>query len=234
MGVEQSRDFKLPTDIDEQYHIFQPNWNAETIGSDSFINGSTKGKTTLKSVTLHFAGELIGNYFKNQPDGLALKILEPFAGNGVATKIIHDEIIEQNPNVVIKSTDVQDLSEHVDETSHPVEFGINSVDTVHKYAADGYNVLMMVSPPPASMNKKVKTDFGDYFAIKAWEQVPSAKYICFVGELGASDGCKGLYDYLCNDNKTWSLDYRQTLASVPHVLGGTMDKDLFVFIKRNE
>ena len=228
MGLEQSREAKLPEDIDEQYQIYQPNWNAQAIGAIS-LNKSAKGKTTLKKQTLCYAGELICNYFETQPDVITLKVLEPFAGNGVASKIIHNKLSKLNSNIIIKSTDVQDLSEFVDESSHPVEFGINSVDTIRKYSADGYNVLMMISPPPATTSPTVKSDYADYFAIKAWEQVPTAKYICFIGELGASDGCEGLYDYMCVDNKTWLLDCREMLVRTTDITGGPCEKELFIF-----
>ena len=230
MGLEQSREAKLPVDIDEQYQIYQSNWNPQAIG-EIYLNKSTKGRTTLKPQTLNYASELICEYFLTEQDALPLKILEPFAGNGVATKIIYNELSKLDPNIIIKSTDIQDLSEFVDESSHPVEFGINSVDTVRKYSADGYNVLMMISPPPSTMSKTVKSDYADYFAIKAWEQVPTAKYICFIGELGASDGCEGLYDYMCVNNKTWLLDCREMLVKIKDITGGPCEKELFIFKK---
>jgi hypothetical protein len=58
--------------------------------------------------------------------------------------------------------------------------------------------------------------------------VPSAKYIIFVGELGASDGSSGMYLYMLH-NTIWKLEIRETISDVPDVFGGIIEKEVFIF-----
>jgi hypothetical protein len=60
------------------------------------------------------------------------------------SKIIYDKLLYVSPDIILKSTDVQDLSDFIDDSSYPVEFGLNSVQTIEKYKNDGYNILMII------------------------------------------------------------------------------------------
>jgi hypothetical protein len=231
MYVEQSRIIKLPDGINENYDYYQKNWNREFI-SQIGLNKSVKGYTTLSKNILNIAGVYIKSYFKSIKLDDNLKILEPFAGNGVASKIIHAKLLELDSNIVLKSTDVQNLTDCVDEFSHPVEFGLNSVQTIEKYKNDGFNVLMMISPPPNGTKGEEIFGYGDYFAIKNFHQLDSSKYLFFIGELGASDGSEGMYQYLLDENSFWELKFRELLYSGDDFFGGKVEKELFIFKKK--
>lgn len=77
-------------------------------------------------------------------------------------------------------------------------------------------------------------DYADYFAIRAWERVgfgdtKKDKYLIFVGELGASDGSDGLYDYLMR-SRVWKIVCRKMLFQGLDILGGPCEKELFIFV----
>ena len=227
MGVTESRERPLPDDIDSKYHIYKKNWTADNIGSDE-INGSRKGRSTLGKEVLSLAASHITDYLILNNIS-TVRILEPFAGNGVATNVIYKKLTELKlKDFVIKSTDIQNLSQYVDESSYPVEFGLNSVETIEKYQFDDFNILMMISPPPMFMIKEM-SNYADYFAIKQWARVSTAKLVIFIGELGASDGSIGLYSYMMN-NKLWQLDYR-TMIENGNTITGPYEKELFIFKK---
>ena len=52
--------------------------------------------------------------------------------------------------------------------------------------------------------------------------------LVFIGELGASDGSDGLYDYLVNGGM-WNLMCREMLDCSVDLLGGPCEKELFIF-----
>jgi hypothetical protein len=85
----------------------------------------------------------------------------------------------------------------------------------------------MISPPPNNYS-----NYADYFAIKEWAKVPTAKLFIFIGELGASDGSEGLYDYMIEDNMDWKLDCRKMLYHGYDNMGGDVEKELFIFTKK--
>lgn len=222
MGLEQSRAVTYPPNIDDLYESYKERCTAEMIRSNH-LNVPKKGKCTMGQRVVQKAGDRIWEYLKEK-NITDIKILEPFAGQGIATNIIQKRL-----NVEIKSTDILDLSKYMDELSYPVEFGLSGVDTVEKYSQDGYNTLMMVSPPPESAEDNPL--YGDYFTIREWTNVESAKWFIFIGEMGASDGSEGLYDYMMN-HPIWKVDFRKMLYSCEDVVGGPCEKELFIFVKR--
>jgi hypothetical protein len=222
MGLEQSRVVIYPSNIDDLYESYKERCTPEMIRSNH-LNVPKKGKCTMGERVVQKAGDRIWEYLKENHLE-EVKILEPFAGNGVASAIIQKRL-----NVEIKSTDILNLSKYVNESSYPVEFGLSGVDTVEKYTQGGYNTLMMVSPPPES--SKDNPLYGDYFTIRAWTNVESAKLFIFIGEMGASDGSEGLYSYMMN-HPIWKLDCRKMLYSCEDVVGGRCEKELFIFVKR--
>ena len=213
MGLEQSRAVTYPPNIDDLYESYKERCTAEKIRSDH-LNVPKKGKCTMGQRVVQKAGDRIWEYLKEK-NITDIKILEPFAGQGIATNIIQKRL-----NVEIKS--------YVDESSYPIEFGLSGVDTIEKYVQYGYNTLMMISPPPESLDDNPL--YGDYFTIRAWTNVESAKWFIFIGEMGASDGSEGLYDYMIN-HPIWKLDFRKILYSCDDIVGGPCQKELFIFVK---
>lgn len=238
MGVESSRQSNLPENIDLEYDRYASSWACVVVS----LIGTSKcviGASTLSQSTLEKAGMYLASYLNNNIDWLEhINILEPFAGNGVGTKIVYDELtknIIKPTNITIKSTDVQDLTQYNSDKSYPVEYGLNAVETVKKYGVENYNILMMISPPPSStvdeLNLPKTFGYCDYFAIKEWEKMPNAKLLVFVGELGASDGSEGLYKYLIVNNPFWQLEYRQIIYLSKDIFGLDLEKELFIFKK---
>lgn len=219
MGLSASRATHFPDNIDTLYEA--PDIHQITY---SHNNSCRKGRSTLPKMVLERAGEFILSYFEEIK--FIPKIIEPYAGNGVATNIIYKKLITKFP-VIIKSTEFQDLIEYMNEDSYDVEFDINGVDTIKKYAKDGYDTLMMISPPP---NEKT---YHDYFTIREWEKVETSKYFIFIGELGASDGSAGLYEFMLKNNPIWKLECRKMLFKKPDEFspGDFVEKELFIFSK---
>lgn len=255
MGLNESRNANLPEDIDANQAQYERSWVSEII-SEIGVNKSKYGQSTLSPQTLEIAGDFLAKYLEKNilSHNLNVKILEPFAGNGVGSRIIYNELTKKIPFVVLKSTDLQDLSEYTNHNSHPVEFGINAVETIRKYDGDKFNILMMISPPPSQAPPKVKTiqppsplviplecqdyfsGYGDYFAIREWEKSLNSELLVFIGELGASDGSEGLYKYLLKNNPIWELVFRTIIYSGTDFFGGAIEKEIFIFkkVKKNK
>lgn len=216
MGIGYSRTVKYPSNIDElEYTIEKIKQNV--------LNIPTRGKSTLPPSILEKAADHISDYL-TKSDFTDCKILDVFSGNGVASTIIQKKM-----NVEMKSTDALDLSSYLDETSHPVEFNLTGVEAVKKYSSDNYNTLLMICPPPTSDKD---SNYSDYFTIKEWSVVKSAKLFIFVGEMGASDGSQGLYHYMLDDNPYWKLEERKMLDMACDVFSGDIEKELFIFSAR--
>lgn len=219
MSLDISRRTPLPIDIDQSIDTCRTFWSTEIV-SQNRLNSSKRGEPTMPRKILSKAAIAIREFYDtNNNNG---HILETFAGNGAATRVISDHI----PDATIHATDLVDLSEYVDEKCHPVEFGVHAVDAVEKYGST-VDTLMMITPPPSS-------DFADYFAIRAWERAEiknDDKYLIFVGELGASDGSDGLYDYLIH-SPVWKIACRKMLFQGIDILGGPCEKELFIFVHK--
>jgi hypothetical protein len=217
MGLSQSRVVPLPSDIDDKLDGCREKWTAFHVGQD-LLNLPTPGQATMPQDVLERAAYHIANYFSTI--GHSPKILEPFAGNGVASSYVFSQLRSKFVDIITKSTDVMEGCR----TVYDVEFGINALDTVEKYVNDGFDTLMMISPPPGKL-------YGDLFAVKAWSRVPSAKFLIFVGELGASDGSEGMYDYLLNHSEKsgWRVVKRERIFTGVDILGGPCEKEVFIF-----
>lgn len=231
MGVEQSRQESFPSNIDEMFEICKQNWTSDNININRFNN--IEGKPTIKEYALNKAVDHLIKYLNNNSEFIGEpKILEPFAGNGVATKIFYDKLVQYFPSITIKSTDLKDMTSiDEDELLYPVEFGLNSVETIEKYGNLDYNILMMISPPPFMFcNNEPIFGFGDYFAIKKWTELVDKKLIVFVGELGASDGSEGLYKYMIENNPNWKLELREMIElKKDSFSNGNVEKEIFIF-----
>ena len=85
-----------------------------------------------------------------------------------------------------------------------------------------FDALMFISPPP--------NIYVDYYAIKEYELQKSdnKKIIIYIGELGASDGGKGMYKYML-ENSYWKLTHRKEIYVGKDFMGGEVVKEVFVF-----
>ncbi len=224
MGIEQSRFYELPEDIDEKLNEFKELWKDKTYQCESF-NMIDKEESYLSKDILTKAGNLIASYMKkNQITDL--KILEIMAGTGIASKYMKDGLIknlQEDSNVYWKATELQNISDFVnDDGNIQFEFELDSHEAVVKYDKD-YDTLLMISPPPGRF-------YGDYFAIKEWTKLSNSKYIVFVGELGASDGSEGMYKYMM-ENPIWKCKFSPMLHEGVDIYGGPIEKQLFIFAK---
>lgn len=240
MGLEVSRAESLPSDIDSKYEFFKNSWRTKKYLEKS-VNQQKKYKSTLSKDTLTKAGLAIGQFITD--NNLSLSILEVMAGNGVGSKLVFDTITNFNSTslsaiTLWKATDLRDWSDIMSDQINgkiSIEFNIDSVDVVIKYGSE-YNTLLMISPPPAHFDShnqtKTETDGGyaDYFAIKQWTQLENSKYIIIVGELGASDGSIGMYEYMMK-HKVWKLRVRKLLHKSTDIFGGPCEKEIFIFEK---
>lgn len=229
MSLEYSRQVKLPEDIDTKYNEYKKLWTSKNILTHK-VNRSIKYKSTLKPKTLNKAINFLISYLKNNFDWIGEpKILEPFAGNGIATKLFYDKLIHEFSNIIIKSTDIQDLSKDFEPSrSYMVEYNLSAVETIEKYGNQDYNILLMVSPPPSS----TIPNYADYFTIKKWSGIVDAKLIVFVGELGASDGSEGLYQFMLTDNPDWKLDLRELIYNGKDIFNDALEKEIFIFKRK--
>jgi hypothetical protein len=230
MGLKFSREESLPVDIDLKYDLYKASWYEQKYLEKS-VNQNLKDKTTLHVDTLEKAGSIIAEFVSTN-ELPKINILEIMAGNCLASKIIYESIGKKNQKKINswKATDLQDFSEIIaplDSTIISVEFNIDCVTAVKNYRTN-YNTLLIVSPPPSNTNDN--SGYGDYFAIKEWTQLLNAKYIIFIGELGASDGSGGMYKYMMEHN-IWKLKVRELLLKTKDVFGGPCEKEIFIFEK---
>ena len=224
MGLEQSRQEKLPENIDELYEEKKQLWNPEDVSKNS-VNQSTKGESTISKEVLEDASSFLLMYLKNN-NVHNPKIIEPYAGNGVASNIFNKTIKKEFPEIIHKCTDILDHTSTTEyELSYPVEFGLNSVETIQKYGHES-NILMMISPPPSG---KIP-EFSDYFCLKKWTELKNSVLFVFVGELSASDGSDGMYHHLLNHD-IWKLDARKLILNTLDVFGLPCEKEIFIFKK---
>lgn len=231
MGLELSRQANLPLNLDSRYLEYKEGWTNSLV-SENILNRSELGKSTLDYFILKKAVDFFKEYLSSKSEwtDVSPKILEIFAGNGVASKIFYDGLKEIFPDTQIKSTDIQNLSQYLSPLSNPVEFGLNSVETIEKYSDQNYNILLMISPPPASSESK--SAYGDYFAIRKWSELTNGRLIVFVGELGASDGSEGLYKFMVENNINWRLDFRKMISRNKDVFGLPAEKEIFIFCRK--
>lgn len=220
MGAEMSRATEFDSDLINKFDIYSKLWTEKECTTNS-NNFSKLNKATINDESLIKASQIISNYFKNN-NMTDLNILEPYAGNGYASKIFKDKLSKQF-NVEMKSTDITDFNETSNENCHNVEFGINSYDTVVKYN-DDYDILLLNSVPPSN-------NYSDFFCINKWLENSNSKYLIFNGELGASDGSEGLYHYLLTTcSNVLKLGCREVYCNFT-MFGDNCDKEVFIFKK---
>ena len=224
MGVESSRMLKMNSEVEDKN--FREKKIQEWIKFNYLEMSHNKMQTntsfsTMVELTLCNAGKKFNN-FLNREGYDKLNFLEVGSGNRKATHFFTKEFL--NHISALKTTDIVPY-----ETDHPeIDFdNIHSVDAVFKYG-DWTNVLLLISPLPAS--HKDLYAYSDYYACYDFinNENNKDKFIVFVGELGASDGTIGMYDYLINNNKL-DLCERQMVRFSKDVIGGNVEKEIFIF-----
>ncbi len=133
---------------------------------------------TLKKMSYSRANEFLRKHFSKK-----ISVLDPFSGNGKANKAVWEGI---EHDMIMTDLYVENPMTKEKIVAH---------DAVKKYQFD---VLFICCPPPNNPS--------DYYAVKALEESPSCKStrIIYIGEMGASDGCGGMWKYMHKDSY-WKL-----------------------------
>lgn len=123
-----------------------------------------------------------------------INILEVGSGNGFNTRLV-----SKLKN--IKSFIASDMLDYKEKYYEPINTELSHIAVQnHK---DDIDILLLISPPPGN-----KEGYMDYYAIKEFElkTQKNKKHLMILGELGASDGTTGIYQYLMNDQQSnWNL-----------------------------
>lgn len=210
MGLQESR--MANNDVLRETNFCNEQFWLEPDYKDEFFNHEGP---FMSEQAVRDAGICSGCYFKNIQT--KIKILEIGAGNGKNSKVFITNFANKVENVEYKGTDLFSYPNPEME----VESGLDSKTAVERYGADR-NVLLMISPPP-----KV---YVDLYAIRPFELMDGVRYLIFVGELGASDGGEGMYNYLMT-HPVWKLEERKMLVRSRDIFGGPCEKELFIFKK---
>ncbi len=223
MGVEISREAEIPESIDDNFEAYRESWRTtnylETIGNTLFPN-----TPTLSTSSLEYAGKILSEYISDKK--IEMTFLEIMAGNGVASYLLKQSMCKHGTIICNwKATDLQNFTHH--NPPIDVEFDIDSVETISKYG-QLYNTLFLISPPPCLSDHII--GYGDYFAIKEWIKLSNAQYIIIIGELGASDGSPGMYKYMLN-LEGWHVSLRHMIYQGVDIVGGPVEKEIFIFEK---
>lgn len=230
---ERNYDIELPNNIDIFYDICKKNWKKTSTNNNiQLANQSVRDITTLPRWSMESCGDIILEYIKKRKNWLNhhIKIIDPFAGNGVTSKIIYNKI-NRRINIEYIASDFQNLDRCLTENSHNVEFNIDCVDSIVKHQENS-DILLLICPPPYSYTIGTEPDgFSDYFAIKKWT-ILSKKVLIFVGEMGRTDGTEGMYHYMMN-NDTWKLVHKQIIASTTDIFDRHIEKEIFIFENKN-
>jgi hypothetical protein len=146
-----------------------------------------------------------------------LKILEVGCGNCGASRML----VENLHPVIYNATDLYGYPIRKRLPS-PIRLTTNiSSDMAVKRFGYESNTLVLVSPPPQSPM--------DFVAIREWERLDGRRYIIYMGELGASDGCEGMYRYMMHHPR-FKLEHRSMIHRLKDVFGGWCEKELFIFV----
>ena len=245
--MEKNLDLRLHPQIDSFYPICKRNWaiinfmaNRNNNTRTDLANHITRGESTLGASYMAKAGEIIGEFLSHSINllGNKIKILDPFAGNGVASKIIYENSLKifnrkvklSKKTIQYIASDFQDLSSIVNGISNlTVDFSIDCIDSINKYQEET-QVLALVCPPPYNYNQIMPMGpdgFSDYYAIKLWTELDK-KVIIFIGEMGYSDGTEGIYWFMMN-HPIWKLVKRELLIKKQDMFGRWIEKEIFIF-----
>lgn len=210
-------------------------WNSKSVSTD--ITNSHQKDTDLPTMPVSIvnkAGDIIGSFLKKT--GMSsCNILEIMAGNCGGSRILLNRIRKCVTINNWYATDVINFPKTIKERE--ITFTcLHGLDAVSKFY-DMVDVLLLMCPPPNSLflNKECTTinilALCDFYSIdefiKLAKKEEKEKYIVFIGELGASDGTEGMYNYMIfNDNLC--LEIRETIYTGTNMYG-LIQKEVFVF-----
>ena len=233
MGLASSRASFLPENIDDtsiRKRVIETWTKANILSKTNNSHQEYQTTPTQKMFNIIKAATLMKEFFKSVD--LKMKVLEIMAGNCAASSIVHTILNDQID--VWLSTDIISYSTKL--SSIPFQ-ECHSVEAVEKHSSDK-NVLLLISPPPAGEYDIIEEKFtelqgyGDYYAchdfIEKAKCSSEDKYIVFVGELGASDGSIGMYNYMISHSNL-ELVERVMLQKSPNQFGDFIEKELFIF-----
>jgi hypothetical protein len=216
--LENSRTTLLPEDIDSRECELQTKWH-ETHTQDDNNTFQKMGEATLGKNML-VVGDIINNFLLGCKIK-DLKILEVMAGNCVASLMLDSKI-----NDKVESWVRTDIGDYSDKSKQ-----MDSIAAVENYG-DESNLLLIISPPPGTLDSHSGAYFGDYFACKKFIETKKEenKYIIFVGELGASDGTEGMYLYMTEHPRLELLRRQLIFRRRQDAFGGPLEKEVFLFL----
>lgn len=220
MGVEYSRSADLPINIDERESEIVDSWQYV---SNNPLNAQDEKSSTLGNKYIHKIGSIIQEHFDiKTTDDSTLVILDPICGNCVASNII--KTYTSN----VKCSDIIDRNK-------PNTTKCNTIESIRRFGSD-VNTLMLISPVPSGDftdgNIPCDQGYSDYFAVRDFinmkKESKNKNYIIFAGELGASDGSKGMYEYMM-EHPNLKLELRNDVHCWTDFIGDTIEKELFIF-----
>jgi hypothetical protein len=174
-----------------------------------------------------------------------LKILEIMAGNCAGSRTLYKTIEKKVSIEEWICTDIIDYKKTIKENIkfHKID-ALTSISRFH----ETIDILLLMCPPPNPVystkdvieNGKTVTKYFinsialcDYYPIvdfiKFTKLNKKQKYIIFIGEMGASDGTEGIYDFMLN-NTDINLVYREMIFTTLTTDYGIVEKELFVFL----
>lgn len=167
-----------------------------------------------------------------------ISILEVGAGSGYSSELLRRALIASGKKIKYVATD---LYKHPHRYFAGMDTGLASEVAVRRYY-HRFNVLVIIAPPP-------NTVYLDYYAIKELEILhdrasdnrpcPMAesgrytrgpRYLLYVGEIGYSDGGKGMHHYMLSSESRWKLVANTMLPSMMvDIFGESERKGVYLF-----
>jgi hypothetical protein len=202
--LEMSRMTRI--NLNDKYPVGKQYWLDCDCREDALPN-SYFGKENLIR-----ASEYIREFFRDK----SVSVLEVGCGNCWASKIIFDVT---NSSKFI-ATDLFDTPKRF--TYDEIEYHTDiPAEKAVQVFGNVTNVLLLVSPPP---NNPM-----DFYAVREWDKLEGKRYIIYCGELGASDGCDGMYIHMMEHPK-YKLVLRELISSRLDSFGGPCEKN-FSFLR---
>lgn len=193
-------------------------WTAFEKGQNLHIHtnsdGSGFGNIDLAMQYIQIAIDHVYKLINHKPT-----IIEVGAGNGFnSNKIAQLENIHK-----YIASDYLDYEALGKKTYYPTRTEL-AHDTILNYGLE-LDMLFIVYPAPEG--------YMDYYAIKAYEERPQRhrKFLIFIGEMGASDGTVGIFDYLIQQKRKatgWKLLSESTFQRGYDIFGGPCLKSVFL------
>lgn len=218
MGVESSQSMKISKDfnVPEMRAKCATKWTQEAILDAGFVQSKVDDAPFLPIPALEKAASILLQFFQGSKSNP--KILEIFAGNCRASQILQNKL-------KVKTWIASDVMEFKVQSKNITFVQSDAVTVVEKFGVES-NVLLLISPPPGH-------HYADYFAsVDFIHQTQlknlSDRFIVFIGELGASDGTEGMYDFYMS-HPNLCLVVNKPINNFIDVLGARCHKDVYIF-----